>query len=205
MVDIESTQATTAPAVGVASSEAGSYIGSVAASGLEEVGMSSGEVLNTMNAPDPRQGNRRCLCLGAYTWPILGLLGFLVLFVMLAVALGLSVEAVAKSNEAVAISSAALCGGKGLGESTNIPMPNEPTGQAALVPAPPPIEPTPPPSTRPQSAQSDEPTDMPTPTHEQRPQWFQIHHRDYQEQALFFEEKNITVTQFAQAFMFCNK
>lgn len=161
--------------------------------------MSNEEAMNAMNAPDPRQSHQRCLCLGAYTWPILG---FLVLFVMLAAALGLSGEALSRSNEAVDTAKAALFGGKGVGESTYIPEPNEPTGQAALVPASPPAEPTPPPSPRPQS---DAPTDVPTPTHEQRPKWFQTLHADYQEMSLFHEENGVTSNKLADAGLFCHK
>mmetsp|Transcript_28826 Transcript_28826/g.68658 ORF Transcript_28826/g.68658 Transcript_28826/m.68658 type:complete len:325 (-) Transcript_28826:160-1134(-) len=185
MADIESTPAT-APAGEVDLSSA-----TPRPAGLQEVGMSNEDTMNTMNAPDPRQSHQKCLCLGAYTWPILG---FLVLFVMLAAALGLSGEALSRSNEAVDTAKAALFGGKGVGESTYIPVPNEPTGQAALVPASPPAEPTPPPSPRPQS---DAPTDVPTPTHEQRPKWFQILHADYQ----LMSQPNIP--QWAQAFNFC--
>ena len=204
MADIESTPATTTPSEGYI----GSVTGSVASgehktfeqTDMEEVGMSNEEAMNTMNAPDPRQrGNQSCLCLGAYTWPILG---FLVLFVMLAAALGLSGEALSKSNEAVETANAALFGGKGVGENTYIPMPNGPTGQAALVPASPPGESTPSPSPRPQS---DEPTDVPTPTHEQRPKWFQILHADYQEMSLFHEENDVEASDLAEAALFCYK
>mmetsp|Transcript_22591 Transcript_22591/g.50244 ORF Transcript_22591/g.50244 Transcript_22591/m.50244 type:complete len:333 (+) Transcript_22591:336-1334(+) len=194
MADIESTPATaaTAPAGEVDLSSA-----TPRPAGMQEVGMSNEDTMNTMNAPDPRQSHQKCLCLGAYTWPILG---FLVLFVMLAVALGLSAEALSRSDEAVAISEAALFGGKGVGESTYIPVPNEPTGQAALVPASPPAEPTPPPSPRPQS---DAPTDVPTPTHEQRPKWFQILHADFQKLSLFHDENGVTTSQLAEAALFC--
>ena len=186
MADIESTTATTTPAEGVDLSSA-----TPRAAGLAEVGMSNEEAMNTMNAPDPRQDNQRCLCLGAYTWPILG---FLVLFVMLAAALGLSGEALSRSNEAVALSEAALFGRERVGENTYIPVP----GQAAPVPA----EPTPPPSPRPQS---DKPTDAPTPTHEQRPEWFQIFHRDYQEMSLFHDENDVVAPPLTEAALFCYK
>ena len=194
MADIESTTATTTPAEGVDLSSA-----TPRAAGLAEVGMSNEEAMNTMNAPDPRQDNQRCLCLGAYTWPILG---FLVLFVMLAAALGLSGEALTRSNEAVDTAKAALFGGKGVGENTYIPMPNEPTGQGALVPASPPAKPTPSPSPRPQS---NKPTDAPTPTHEQRPEWFQIFHRDYQEMSLFHDENDVVAPPLTEAALFCYK
>lgn len=191
MADIESTPATAAPAGTVDLSSA-----TPRAAGLEEVGMSNEEAMNTMNAPDPRQSHQRCLCLGAYTWPILG---FFVLFVMLAVALGLSGEALSRSDEAVDVAKAALFGGKGVGESTYIPVPNEPTGQAALVPAEPPASPPASPPAEPTPA----PTDVPTPTHEQRPKWFQTTHADFQAMSLFHDENNVVASQLVEAAQFC--
>ncbi|EJK77744.1 hypothetical protein THAOC_00405 [Thalassiosira oceanica] len=90
--------------------------------------------------------------------------------------------------------------GKEWGGATNIPVPNEPTGQAALVPALSPAEPTPLPSPRPQS---DAPTDVPTPTHEQRPRWFQTLHPDFQEMSLFHDENDLSTSQLAEAAEFC--
>jgi len=47
--------------------------------------------------------------------------------------------------------------------------------------------------------------DLPTPTHEQRPEWFQILHADYQEMSLFYEENGVEASDLAEAALFCYK
>ncbi|EJK58330.1 hypothetical protein THAOC_21560, partial [Thalassiosira oceanica] len=87
-----------------------------------------------------------------------------------------------------------------IGSKCDLRYTGDTSEQVALVPALPPAEPTPLPSPRPQS---DAPTDVATPTHEQRPKWFQTLHPDFQELSLFQDENDVTVSQLAQAALFC--